>query len=236
VFQRLCVLVLAGKIFVVREEEKNLELLASKLKSFKLEQEMKLEDHSFTLLSEVSDLSMSEGVLEGTFSFDTVFEVNQRGTSVPVTRTFMAPFSFDLFGKSLFLTVFEKKSRANNIANEMSKALFMSLGQIVEARIPPEVLKRFHEENFENTKILFFDDVDLPNISKLSLYGEVLGATTLYNDYLEHGKIWYVVVKSKKYGYVVGVTRNAVVTVFSRTDISEFKRYIRNEILPLIGS
>ncbi len=42
-------------------------------------------------------------------------------------------------------------------------------------------------------------------------------------------------VKSQKYGYVVGVTRNCVVTVFSRTDLPDFKRYVRNEILPLIS-
>ncbi len=226
-------MVLAAKIFVVKEE-KNLPLLATKLKSFKLEQEMKVEDRSFNLLSEISDLSISKETLEGTFSFDTVFMVNQRGNSIPVTRTFMAPFTFNLFGENLYLTIFEKKSRANNVANEMSKALFMSLGQIVEARIPPDVLKRFHEENFENTKILFFDSVDLPNISKLSLYGEALGTTTLYNDYLEHGQIWYAVVKSKKFGYVVGVTRSAVVTCFSRADLPEFKTYVRAEILPLL--
>ena len=91
-------------------------------------------------------------------------------------------------------------------------------------------------ENFEMTKILFFDDIDLPNISKLSLYGEGLGATKLYNDYLGHGKIWYAVVKSQRYGYVVGVTRNCVVTVFSRTELPDFKGYVRNEILPLISS
>ena len=226
-------MVLAAKLFVVKEE-KNLPLLATKLKNFKLEQEMTVEEKSFNLLSEISDISISKDTLEGTFSFDTVFTVNQRGNSVPVTRTFMAPFTFNLFGDNLYLTIFEKKSRANNVANEMSKALFMSLGQIVEARIPPEVLKRFHEENFENTKILFFDEVDLPNISKLSLYGEALGTTTLYNDYLEHGQIWYAVVKSKKFGYVVGVTRNAVVTCFSRADLPEFKTYVKAEILPLL--
>jgi len=85
------------------------------------------------------------------------------------------------------------------------------------------------------TKILFFDDIDLPNILKLSLYGEGLGATKLYNDYLGHGKIWYAVVKSAKYGYVVGVTRNCVVTVFSRTELPDFKRYVKQEILPLIS-
>lgn len=227
-------MVLAAKIFDVKEEN-NLTLLASKLKNFKLEQDLKAEDQNFTLISEISGMNISKETLDGTFSFDTVFMVDQHGTSVPVTRTFHAPFSFDLFGKSLYLTVFEKKSRANNIANEMSKALFMSLGQIVEARIQPEVLKRFHEENFEDTKIIFFDDVDLPNISKLSLYGSALGATSLYNDYLEHGKIWYTVIKSKKYGYVVGVTRNAVITVFSRIELPDFKRYVKNEIIPLVG-
>ena len=226
-------MVLAAKLFVVKEE-KDLPLLATKLKNFKLEQEMRVEEQSFNLLSEISDMSISKDTLEGTFSFDTVFTVNQRGNSIPVTRTFQAPFTFNLFGENLYLTIFEKKSRANNVANEMSKALFMSLGQIVEARIPPEVLKRFHEENFENTKILFFDSVDLPNISKLSLYGEALGSTTLYNDYLEHGQIWYAVVKSRKFGYVVGVTRNAVVTCFSRADLPEFKTYVKAEILPLL--
>ncbi len=163
-------MVLAAKLFVVKEE-RNLPLLATKLKNFKLEQEMRVEEQSFNLLSEISDISISKDTLEGTFSFDTVFMVNQRGNSIPVTRTFQAQFTFNLFGDNLYLTIFDKKSRANNVANEMSKALFMSLGQIVEARIPPEVLKRFHEENFENTKILFFDSVDLPNISKLSLWG-----------------------------------------------------------------
>jgi len=227
-------LVLAAKVFSVKEE-RNLPLVASKLKDFKLEQEIRIEGDSFNLLSEITDLDISKESLEGTFSFDTVFQVKQHGKMVPIVRTYEAPFSFDLFGKSLFLSVFDKKNRANNIANEMSKALFMSLGQIVEGRIQPETLKRFHEENFDETKILFFDDIDLPNISKLSLYGEGLGATKLYEDYLGHGKIWYAVVKSQKYGYVVGVTRNCVVTVFSRTELPDFKRYVKNEILPLIS-
>lgn len=228
-------MVLAAKVFVVKEE-RNLPLVASKLKDFKLEQEVRIEGDSFNLLSEITDLDISKESLQGTFSFDQTFQVNQHGKRVSFVRTYEAPFSFDLYGKDLYVSIFDKKARANNIANEMSKALFMSLGQIVEGRILPEVLKRFHEENFDETKILFFDDVDIPNISKLSLYGEGLGATKLYNDYLGHGKIWYAVVKSQKYGYVVGVTRNCVVTVFSRTELPDFKGYVRNEILPLISS
>jgi hypothetical protein len=228
-------LVLAAKIFTVKEEN-NLALLASKLKSFKLEQEISVEDQSFTLVSEISDMAISKETLEGTFSFDAVFTVNQRGKVTPVARTYAAPFTFDIYGKSVYLTIFEKKSRANSVANEMSKALFMSLGQIVEAKIQPEVLKRFHEENFDNTKVIFFDGVDLPNISKLSLYGEALGNTTLYNDYLTHGQLWYIVFQSRRQGYTIGLTRSCIVTSFSRVDLPDFKQFVKGEIFPLISS
>jgi hypothetical protein len=76
--------------------------------------------------------------------------------------------------------------------------------------------------------------MDLPSINKLSLYGASLGNTTLYSDYLTHGKLWYIVLKSSKTGYVMGVTRNCVVTGFSKMDMSEFSSFIRGEILPLI--
>lgn len=228
-------MVLAAKIFMVKEED-DLPLLATKLKSFKLEQDMSVEDQSFSLVSEISDLAIAKDTLEGTFSFDSVFTVNQHGKATPLVRTYQAPFSFQLFEKRLFLTVFEKKNRANSVANEMSKALFMSLGQIVEAKIQPDELKRFHEENFDNTKVIFFDGVDLPNISKLSLYGEALGNTTLYNDYLTHGQLWYIVFQSRRQGYTIGLTRNCIVTSFSRVDLPDFKSFIKQEIFPLVSS
>jgi len=226
-------LVLAGKVFLVRENL-DMDVLAEKLKAFRVETENTVEDQEFKLLSEITDLNAGKGTLEGTFSFDTVFVVRHREKAVPVPRTYEAPFSFNLHKDRLFLIVYDKKNRANNIANEMSKAVFLSLGQIVEARIDPETLRKFHEKNFEDTKIIFFD-MDLPSINKLSLYGASLGNTTLYSDYLTHGKLWYIVLKSSKTGYVMGVTRNCVVTGFSKMDMSEFSSFIRGEILPLIA-
>ncbi len=227
-------MVLAGKVFLVRENYE-MDLLAEKLKAFRLETETSVEEQSFKLISEIRNLTAGKNSLEGAFSFDTVFVVRHREKAVPVPRTYEAPFTFDVSKGRLFLTVYDKKNRANNIANEISKAVFLSLGQVVEARIEPEVLKKFHEANFDDTKIVFFDQVDIPNINKLSLYGSALGVTGLYNEYLEHGKLWYAVIRSKKYGYVVGVTRNAVVTIFSRLELPEFKTYIRGEIVPLIA-
>jgi hypothetical protein len=227
-------LVLAGKVFLVREMY-DMDVLAEKLKSFRIETETNVEEQDFKLISEARDLTAGRNGLEGTFAFDTVFVVRHRGKAVPVPRTFEAPFTFDVYKERLFLTVYEKKSRANNIANEMSKAIFLSLGQVVEARIDPETMKKFHEQNFEDSKVIYFDDIDVPNVSKLSLYGAELGNSSLYSDYLTHGKLWYVVFKSKKYGYVIGLTRNSVVTAFSRMELPEFKTFIKDQVFPLVA-
>ncbi len=227
-------MVLAGKVFLVRENY-DMDTLAEKLKSFRLETDTSVEEQEFKLVTEVTDLSAGKSALEGTFSFDAVFVVRHRGKAMPVPRTYEAPFSFNVYKDRLFLTVYDKKTRANSAANEMSKAVFMSLGQVVEARIEPETLRRFHEANFQDTKVVFYSDVDLPNISKLSLYGEELGNTGLYADYLTHGKLWYIVFTSKPYGYVVGLTRNCIVTAFSKMELPEFKTFVSSQVFPLVA-
>ena len=117
----------------------------------------------------------------------------------------------------------------------MSEIIFGKAGFIVEARIPPETLRDFHLKNPEDTKITFFDNVDIPNINKLSLYGPDLINTTLFEDYCKHGDLWYIVARANKYGYVVGVTRDASVTVFNLTDKEKYLEYVRTEIYPLIS-
>jgi len=227
-------LVLAAKVFVVRENY-DMDVLTEKLKAFKIETETTVEEQEFKLVSEIRDLSAGKGTLEGTFSFDSVFVVRHRGKAVPVPRTYEAPFTFDETRGRLFLTVYDKKNRANSVANEISKAVFLSLGQVVEARIEPDTLRKFHEENFQDTKVIFYSDVDLPNISKLSLYGAELGNTSLYSDYLTHGKLWYVVFTSRAYGYVFGLTRNCILTAFSKMELAEFKDFLKAQVLPLIA-
>ena len=59
--------------------------------------------------------------------------------------------------------------------------------------------------------------------------------TTLFEDYCKHGDLWYIVARANKYGYVVGVTRDASVTVFNLTDKEKYLEYVRTEIYPLIS-
>ncbi len=231
-------MVLAGKLFLV-EEDIDLQGMAAKLKGFKAEES--LSDENISLITEIKDLRLVGDSLYGTFIQDQLLDVYHRGERVRVPTTSEAPFFFvaqaqkqEQNGSRTVLTVMDKKARANNIANQLSKILFITTGKIVEVRIEPARFERFHEDNFEDTKVIFFDDVDIPNIKKLSMYGSGLGNTSAYVDNLKHGKIWYIVLKSKRHGLVVGVTRNGVVTIFSKATKDEFIQYVKDEIIDLI--
>lgn len=227
-------MVLAGKIFLVREET-DIETIALKLRDYKTSETVEQNGRKFELITEVQDLKIGADYLQGNFSQDNLITIYHHGEVIPTPKTMVAPFIFNRVDSRIMLIVLEKKQKANNVANSVSKILFITTGQVVEARISPETLRRFHEDNFEDTKIIFFDDVDVPNVNKLSLYGSALGGTTLYTDYLKHGNLWYTVLKSRKYGYIVGLTRNCVVTIFSRIEEPEFINYISKEIIPLIS-
>jgi len=227
-------MVIAGKLFQV-DDDIDLHTIAGKLKGFKSEE--KLEGEDISLITEIKDLHLTEDSLFGTFIQDQLMDVYHHGERVHVPSTSEAPFFFveqDAQKGRIVLTIMDKKARANNIANQLSKILFITTGKIVEVRIEPSRFVRFHEDNFEDTKVIFFDDVDIPNVKKLSLYGSALGDTSLYVDHLKHGKIWYVVLKSKRYGIVVGITRNGVVTIFSKATKDDFINYVRDEIIGLI--
>lgn len=226
-------MVVAGKIFKLSKRFA-LSNIASKLENYRFEEDYEEGDYNYTLLTEVVGLLPKANMLNGIYSYDYVIHVFHRGKTAPLPRTVEALFSFAQVDGTTFLAVLEKKRLANFIANKLSEILFDKVGSIVEARIPPETLRAFHLKNPEDTKITFFDNVDIPNVNKLSLYGPDLINTTLFEDYTKHGDLWYVVARSKETGYVVGVTRDASVTIFNLADKSKYVEYVANEIYPII--
>ena len=225
-------MVVAGKIFRL-SESLNIAEIASRLEDYHTEESYEEGDYKFTLVTEVVGLLPKENTLKGVYSHDYVLHVFHRGKVAPLPRTVEALFSFAQQEETTFLTVVEKKRLANFIANKLSEILFEKMGSIVEARIPPETLKTFHLKNPEDTKITFFDNVDIPNVNKLSLYGPDLISTSLFEDYCKHGDLWYVVARSKEYGYVVGITRDASVTIFNLAEKERYLEYVTKEIYPL---
>jgi hypothetical protein len=226
-------MVVAGKIFRLSEQLSVAEV-ASKLNGYRTEEAFEEGDYEFALLTEVVGLLPKGNMLSGVYSHDFVMHVFHRGKVAPLPRTVEALFSFSQVEGATFLTVVEKKRVANFIANKLSEVLFEKVGGIVEARIPPETLREFHLKNREDTKITFFDNVDIPNVNKLSLYGPDLINTSLFEDYTKHGDLWYVVARSKNTGYVVGVTRDASVTIFNLADKNKYVEYVNKEIYPII--
>ncbi|MEM3731677.1 MAG: hypothetical protein QW667_07100 [Candidatus Bathyarchaeia archaeon] len=228
-------MVVAGKVFRLSEPLSIAEI-ASELEGYHVEEAYEEGDYKFTLVTEIVGLlsKPDENMLRGIYSHDYIIHVFHRGKVVPLPRTIEALFSFAVHEGVTLLTIVEKKRLANFIANKLSEILFEKVGSVVEARIPPETLKEFHLKNPEDTKITFFDNVDIPNVNKLSLYGPDLINTSLFEDYCKHGDLWYIVARSKEYGYVVGVTRDASVTIFNITDKEKYLEYVAKEIYPLI--
>ena len=226
-------MVFAGKIFRLRQGLK-LPDIQGKLKGFKKEEPFDEEPLHIGLLTEIYDLTLEKNSLKGVYAQDTVTYIYHHGERTPTPTTLEIPFAFFQEERRVMLVVMEKKLLANNIANRLSEALFVTSGYITEANIPPDVLKSFHEQNPEDTKVTFFDNVDIPNVNKLSLYGSGLMNTALYNDYCSRGKIWYIVMTSRKYDMIVGITRNAVVTIFNNVDQADYLDYVVKEVFPLI--
>jgi hypothetical protein len=204
-----------------------------KLEGFRVERED--EETKLTLVTEIRDLKSEGGMLRGRILKDMIFRINQRDEWRPALRTMVAPFYFKELGGSVHLLIFEKKPRANELANDFSRILFLRPAAVVEDRITPEVMEKYYESSFEDARVVYFDQVDIPNITKLALYGSGLSDTGTYKDYLTHGRLWYVVVSSKSRRFIVGLTRSCVVTVFTQVDSSEVVSFVFDEVAPLVS-
>jgi len=234
-------MVLAAKIFELKEPIE-LALVAQKLKDFREEVPYEHEGKQLKLAMEILDLKIETDLLAGIFSKDFVLSRYYKRGLVETPVTEETPFWIKQFKDRAFLVVLApskargvKKLLTNYVANKLSEILFIKTGGVVETKITHETLKELHESNPRATKLIWFDEVDIPNVGKLALAGSALADTQLYHDYLEHGKIWYAVFEVQKRGLVVGITRDCVVTMFSRAEQKEFLEYVLNEVTPLIS-
>ena len=234
-------MVLPAKIFEIKESLR-LETMVQKLRDFHEEEKYETNDRGeVSLVTEILDLNQDEDLVSGFFSRDFMRRRYYKRRVVETPTTEEAPFWIKPFGDRRFLIVLApsvargvKKLLTNHVANKLSEILFDITGAIVEVRLSNETLKELHESNPQATKLIWFDDVNIPSVEKLCLAGSGLADTKLYHDYLEHGKIWYVVFEVQKRRIVVGITRSCVVTLFSKSTVDEFVNYILEDFLKLI--
>ena len=222
----------AGKVFVSIEYKKLADVAAA-LEGYKVEEEYAEGDFKLNLLTEVANVSITDNVLTGLYSFDHIVYNYHRGKVAPAAATKEVLFSISEYQSRTYLSVVDKKAVANRVANRLSEIIFGEMGVVVEVRILPETLKKFHVANKEGTKVIFFENMNIPNINKLSLYGPDLVDTKLFKEYDSIGDPWYVLAKSKKYGYTVGLVRDGSVTIFNTVDQGQYLQYVREEVIPM---
>lgn len=222
----------AGKIFITTEYMSLADISAG-LEGFRVEEEYQEVDVVLNLVTEVANLSIDEEILTGLYSYDYVVHNYHRGKVIPSPATKEVLFAFTEVDDHVYLTVVDKKAIANRITNLLSEIVFGEMGVIVEARILPETLKEFHLANAESTKVIFFENMDIPNINKLSLYGPDIVGTSLFEEYTARGDPWYVLTKSKRYGHTVGLVRDGSVTLFNSVDQGQYLQYVKEEIIPM---
>ena len=234
-------MVLPAKIFEIQEET-NLGLVIQKLKDFHEEENYeKSNGETVTLITEILDLNLKDNLVSGVFSADFMRTRYYRRKLVESPVTEEAQFWITRFQNRNFLIVVApsvargvKKLLTNHVANKLSKILFITSRTIVETKILNETLKELHESNPQATRLIWFDQIDIPGVEKLCLAGSDLADTQLYLDYLKHGQIWYVVFEAQKRGLTMGITRNSVVTLFSKSTKDELIDYIREDMLALV--
>ena len=234
-------MVLPVKIFEIKEKV-DLGLMVWKLKDFREEESYETEKgETIDLVTEILDLQQNENSITGVFSKDFMRRRYYKRKLVEAPVTEESPFWIKRFKDRVFLIVLApsvargvKKLLTSHIANKLSKVLFITSRAIVKVKFPHETLMKLHESNPQATKLIWFDEVDIPGVEKLCLAGSDLTDTKLYRDYLEHGKIWYVVFEVQKRGIVVGIARNCVVTLFSKSTIDEFVNYVFEDLLMLV--
>jgi len=207
--------------------------ISAGLEGFREEEQYTEGEVELELVTEVVNVSVTEDILTGLYSYDYVVHNYHRGKILPSPATKEVLFAFTEHEGRTYLTVVDKKAIANRLANRLSEIAFGEMGVIVEARILPETLKEFHLENPESTKVIFFENMDIPNINKLSLYGPDIVGTSLFEEYGARGDPWYILTRSKKYGHTVGVVRDGSVTLFNSVDQGQYLQYIKEEIIPM---
>jgi len=234
-------MVLPARVFEIRKAI-DLDSIAEKLKAFREEELYEADDKTTDhIVTEILDLEFDKDSINGIFSKDFILKRYHRRKRIENIVSEEAPFWIRSINGKNYLIILApsvargvKKLLSSHVALRLSFILFAESNLIVETRISHNALRELHESNPRATKLIWFDDVDLPGVKKLCLAGTGLADTELYKDYLTHGKIWYVVFEVQKYSIVIGISRDFSVTLFTQGTIREFTEYILNELLQFV--
>lgn len=221
----------AGKLFLYRESL-TLPQIHDALEGW---EETWVEDPLLdtTLRRNITLDDVHSDTLNGIFIEDGLQKNAFRGVMQAMPYTIESGFSFFLVDGAPYCVILAKKGIANNVANRLSLILHDERGAIT---LPVLNISAFMElyEAGEGTKIALFDNMDIPNMNKGTLYGTNVIQTDMYGRFVNSGDPWYIVFKDKLTDYTVGLVRDGTVCIFSTVDSLGFLDYVKSDIVPLV--
>jgi hypothetical protein len=224
----------AGKLFLYRED-KTLKDIAALLEGWEEVVETELDGKYIVLRKDISDVNYIEATdeLTATYHQDEVMQVTFRDKTQTIPFTKEAELRFFTIDDAPYLVVMAPKHIANTVANQISNILSGQLGAIAEPVLNITEIKELYESG-DATKIALFDNIDIPNMNKATLYGANIVQTDLYGRFINLGDPWYIVFKDKETGYTVGLVRDGSICIFSACEPDDFMSYLEERIVPLI--
>ena len=222
----------AGKIFLyLNPEDLTLEEVAEKLRAWSEEETFETPEDDYQLLANVEEVEYDKE-LRGIYMYDSVAIHHWRGVAKATPYTTEAPFLFTEQDGQRFLIILAPKNVANRVANRLSTIIHGAQGTIVEPVIRTDSFDEF-QAGTEATKIMLFDDIEIPNMNKATLYGDKVQQTDLFNNFVSIGRPWYMVAKTKQRGWTVGIVRDGAIVVFNTIEKSEFIEFLKEKIFPM---
>lgn len=225
---------ISAKIFI-HQESIALEDIAERLKAWSEEETFESPEEDYTLLANIEEVEYNDEELFGIYMYDSVVMHSWRSVVSATPFTTEAPFVFTKQDEQRFLIVLAPKSIANRVANQLSTIIHGVQGAIIEPMIRSAFFDEF-QAGTEATTIVLFDDIDIPNIDKATLYGGPGGnvqQTNLYGNFVAHGRPWYMVSKTKDRAWTVGIVRDGTIVVFNSVDKKAFIEFLKEKILPM---
>jgi len=219
----------SGKLYLIQGSE-DLEEIYDKLDGFSVTE--KYEDGGFTfdLITDIQKVSAGENHVSGIYCYDYVTRNYHRSKIMHTPITQECPFRFGTHGNSLWLLVMVSKDIANRVAIGLGGICNLD---VREGSIYSREMNHFIKLN-DKTKVVFFDEMDIPGVDKSSLYGNELVQTELFSSFAKRGTPKWVVTEAELKGYTVGVGGDVGVTIYNNVETKDYVEFVEDEILPLV--
>ncbi len=221
-----------GKLYLYTPEYEPSEMV-KKLEGYNKETIEMYCTENIALGTRIINVEVSHERVMGFYEKDAVEIKQYRGVDRATPYTKSAKFIFFMEEENPYLVVLGNKGLADTIANELSILLHEQTGYILEPILNLRGIRELYERG-EATKVIFFDDVEIPNLDKATIYGTNLIQTDFYGRFIDVGNPWWVIYKHRSTEMVVGIHKKALICIFSTCTEAEYLEYITENVVPLV--